>query len=489
MPSNNPDRPYTILPINFHQSNGKILISTDHGDFVWIEIKDFDLLLKGELDVSSVAYRDLKSKQIIATDIALAVDVAAAKLRTRKHFLTEFTSLHMMVITVRCNQKCEYCQISCEDEDLIQYDMDTATATSIVNTIFKTPSDNVKIEFQGGEPTLNWKVVVHVINYARKVNEIYNKNLSFVICTNLTAIKQDQLDFLNENDVYISTSLDGPKDIHDFGRKLRVGESSYDAFLKNLSLAKEINGEDRISALMTTTRYSLNNHEKIIDEYLANGIDSLFIRDLNPYGFAAEEKAKLGYESNEFVDFYIKCFEYILNLNKKGTIVREYYAILLFTRIMTSQSTGFVDLQSPSGAGISGVIYDYNGDVYPADEARMLARMGDDSFRMGNTKHDSFQKIFGGHVARNITKNSCLESIPGCSDCVYKPYCGADPFRNYLHFGDIVGRQPESDFCKKNKAIFDYFFNLIMEDNSETLDILWSWITPSSNREVIHETI
>ena len=47
---------------------------------------------------------------------------------------------------------------------------------------------------------------------------------------------------------------------------------------------------------------------------------------------------------------------------------------------MTPFSTGFVDLQSPSGAGIAGAIYYYNGDVYPTDEARMLAEMGDQSF-------------------------------------------------------------------------------------------------------------
>ena len=71
---------------------------------------------------------------------------------------------------------------------------------------------------------------------------------------------------------------------------------------------------------------------------------------------------------------------YIIELNKSGTNFIECYTTLFLSRILTPFSTGFVDLQSPSGAGISGVIYNYDGKIYPADEARMLSRMGDDYF-------------------------------------------------------------------------------------------------------------
>jgi radical SAM protein with 4Fe4S-binding SPASM domain len=156
--------------------------------------------------------------------------------------------------------------------------------------------------------------------------------------------------------------------------------------------------------------------------------------------------------------------------------------------MMTSQSTGFVDLQSPSGAAISGVIYDYNGDVYPADEARMLARMGDNHFCMGNVGTDPFKQIFGSDVAREITSKSCLEVVPGCADCVYRPYCGADPIRNYLEHGDVFGKQPGSQFCLKNREIFAHLFNLVRQGDMVTLDTLWSWITPSEDG-VYHEVI
>ncbi|MCB5931780.1 His-Xaa-Ser system radical SAM maturase HxsB, partial [[Eubacterium] rectale] len=116
--------------------------------------------------------------------------------------------------------------------------------------------------------------------------------------------------------------------------------------------------------------------------------------------------------------------------------------------------TGFVDLQSPSGAGISGVIYDYNGDVYPADEGRMLARMGNTHFKLGNVYSNSYDSIFDGELMHSIVKDSCIETIPGCSDCVYRPYCGVDVFRNYLENGRVDAVAPDSFFCKKQKLIF-----------------------------------
>jgi uncharacterized protein len=61
----------------------------------------------------------------------------------------------------------------------------------------------------------------------------------------------------------------------------------------------------------------------------------------------------------------------------------EDFATILLSRILTPFATGFVDLQSPTGVGIAGVVYDYKGNVYPCDEARMLAKMGAPRFHMG----------------------------------------------------------------------------------------------------------
>ena len=155
--------------------------------------------------------------------------------------------------------------------------------------------------------------------------------------------------------------------------------------------------------------------------------------------------------------------------------------------ILTPFSTGFVDLQSPSGAGISGVIYNYNGDIYPADEARMLSRMGDEYFKMGNVKTSSYKEVFSGEIIKNIVKDSCVEIMPACSECVYQQYCGADVIRNYLEIKDIMGYRPTSGFCEKNKAIMDYIFELLNSGDEDILDIFWSWVSQVNYKEINFE--
>ena len=479
---------YEIMPLLFRREGEEIFITTHHGDYYWLSTQNFDRILNGSFRSDDQIFYDLLSRQILSVDTKQSIDVAAAKIRSRKMFLSEFTSLHMLVTTLRCNQRCEYCQVSCEGDESIQFDMKIETAKKIVDTIFCSPSKSIKIEFQGGEPTLNWNIIPFVIEYAKEINKIHKKHLDFVVCSNLTAISEEKFEYLAKHGAFVSTSLDGPEYLHDTCRKQRLGHSSHQLFVKNLDIGRKIMGLDKIDALMTTSNYSLDKYKEIIDEYIRLGFHGIFLRSLNPYGFAAEQAANLGYTSERFFEFYKNCMDYILEINASGTVFTEYYTALLFKRIMTSQSTGFVDLQSPSGAGISGAIYDFNGDVYPADEGRMLARMGDQRFKMGNVFTNTYKEIFTGNVLRELIENSCLETTPGCSDCVYSPYCGADPIRNYLEYGTLIGRNPGSNFCQKNMMIFDYIFQKIKTEDSFFFFFFFRWITPN-NKVLAYENV
>lgn len=471
---------YKILPFNYEEKFGEILITGLAGDFYFLSKESFSALISHALDSKSTVYQDLKSKHFIADskeNLYTAIDSTANRYRSKKGFLKYFTVLHMMVITLRCNQKCQYCQVSCAEENASQYDMKPQTARKIIDFIFQTPSKSVKIEFQGGESLLNWETIQESVLYAKELNKKYSKNLEFVICTNLTSKINNKMDFIKEHNIAISSSLDGTKEIHDYHRIHKDGSGTYDVFMKNLNFVRANNSEiNNVGALMTTTSFSLTRIKDIVDEYIYHSFDGIFLRSINPYGFANENKNKIGYGADAFVRMYKEGLEYIIQKNKEGIFFPEYYTTLLLTRILTPFPTAFVDLQSPSGAGISGVIYDYNGDIYPADEGRMLARMGDQYFKMGNVYENSYQEVFNGKMIRKLVENSCLEIMPVCSECVYSPYCGADPIRNYLETKDVIGDRIDSDFCRKNTAIFDYLFSILKQNDPETMDILWSWI-------------
>jgi len=362
--------------------------------------------------------------------------------------------------------------------------MSRETAKKAVEIALESPANIIKIEFQGGEPLLNFDVIKFIIEYAIALGGQKNKKIEFVVCTNLTLISEEILKYLHEKKIQLSISLDGPDFVHDHNRSYRSGKESYKYVIAGMEKAKKYIPPEYISALMTTTKFSLNYPREIVDEYVKNGFTSLFIRSLNPFGYARSKMNTIGYSVREFLDFYKKAFMYILELNQKGINIEETFASILLTRILTPYSNGFVDLQFPTGAGISGVIYNYDGNVYPSDEARMLANMGDNTFCLGNVKNNDFKEIFYNEILMSLVSSTCAEALPGCSDCAFQIYCGIDPIRNYLSRKDIMGYRPSDDLCFMYMEILKLLFKIIEKNDPAQMDIIWSWITRQSVNEL-----
>jgi His-Xaa-Ser system radical SAM maturase HxsB len=479
---------YLLLPFNFKKiNNEELLLVNQAGEFYKISRDDFEAFHTHGLDQSSIIYKELKAKHFLSTlqDVDLAVELLSTKLRTRKAFISDFTALHMIVVTLRCNCQCRYCHASSVDVNQKGYDMDWETAKNTIDMIFQSPCNCLKIEYQGGEPLLNWEIIKQSVLYAEFLNKIAKKQVEFIICSNLMTITDERLKFCKKHKIELSTSLDGRQHVHDLHRKSRNTSSSYNDFIKNLPRIKEILGE--CSPLLTITRDNLNCLRDVINHYCELGFCNIFLRALNPYGNAIVNSDDLSYLTEEFISAYKDALNYIIELNIQGHHFVESYATLFLRRILTPFSTGFVDLQSPSGAGISGAIYYYNGEVYPADEARMLARMGDNRFLMGNVNKNSYKEIFNSEVMHELVYNSCVETMPVCSECAYQQYCGADPIRNYLETEDLMGDRLNSGFCNKNKLVMDYLFELILQNDEKIMDVFWSWIMNRKYKEVCIE--
>jgi His-Xaa-Ser system radical SAM maturase HxsB len=485
----NPSASYTLLPFHFMRLEKEhVLLVNLAGEYLYLHKDDFSKIIDYSLENHSELFSNLKAKHFVAEEISdSAVELLAVKYRTKKEFLSDFTSLHMFVITSRCNHKCIYCHASSQSQDKINYDMSTGIAKKAVDTTLLSPSKSIKIEFQGGEPLLNFEIVKYIIGYAitQAQTQYRNKKIEFVVCTNLTLITDDMLKYFADNNVFISTSLDGPKHIHDFNRRYRDQQNScYEDLMRSLDKTRKFIKQENIAALMTTTRYSLDYPEEIVDEYVRNGFRSIFIRALNPFGYAKQKMDTIGYSAEDFIKFYKRILEYIININLKGTHMEESFTSILLTRILTPFSTGFVDLQFPAGTGISGVVYGHDGNIYLSDEARMLAQIGDHKFCIGNVMKNTYKEIFYNDKIKVIIYNSCTESLPGCSDCAFQMYCGIDPIRNYETQNDIVGNRPISDSCLIHKEIIKYLFDIILKDDRKRMDVFWSWLTGRNLLEI-----
>lgn len=472
---------YVLLPLRFLELNrGEVLLVNDLGEYTFLPNDVFHRFVDRQLDNTSPHYKELESLHFLTTSLTKGfLDRWSVRYKTRKMFLAGFTKLHILVVTLRCNHSCHYCQVSRQSQDKMKYDMSQETASRAVELIFNTPAPAITVEFQGGEPLLNVDVVKFIVERAETLSERFGKRIDFVICTNLAPLTDEMLSFCKDHRVSISTSLDGPEFIHNANRPNR-GRDSYQVTIANIKRAREALGNNRVAALMTTTRLSLDYPCEIVDEYVRQGFRSIFLRALNPYGFAIRSLNHIGHTTSRFLDFYKLGLDHIISLNRQGVDIVECYAKIILTKVLTPFSPGFVDLQSPAGIGINVAVYNYDGNVYASDEARMLAEMGDSMFRLGNVHSDSYKEIFGGERLRHLMAASCNETLPGCSDCVFQPYCGADPVRHYATQGDIFGHRPTSEYCEKNMGIFKYLFEKLRTGDETLQRIFLAWIRDDS---------
>jgi uncharacterized protein len=445
---------WQLLPFRFERVNGRVLVTNLVGEHLFLDGEEFEQLAGGALPADSPLVRRLRAKHVIReSGDGLPVELLALKARTRYRRLAEFTALHILVASLRCEHSCPYCQVSRQSSDKAAYDMSPETAALALESAFRSPSQNIKIEFQGGEPLLNFELIEDVVATARKRNEIEGKNLGFVIATNLALLDDRVIEFCRANDVFISTSLDGPADLHNKNRP-RPGRNSWELATAGIQRVREELGVDRVSALMTTTRSSLDRVVEIIDVYVEQGLTSVFLRPLSPYGFAIKTKSFAAYDVERWLPFFEEGLDYVIELNRSGVPMVEQYSAIVLKKMLTNDDPGYVDLTSPAGIGIGAIVYNYDGDVYASDEGRMLAEMGDRTFRLGNLHRDSYEEIMLSESLLRPLEESFTQSAPMCTDCAFESYCGADPTYHHATSGDFLGRKPTSGFCRRNMAIF-----------------------------------
>lgn len=467
---------YRLLPFNFTELGGDEYVLTNQaGQYTILGRSTLEALVRHQLDATTSEFATLKSKHfLVDADSDVALDLLALKVRTKYERMAEFTGLHIFVVTLRCEHSCPYCQVSRQMDDHVAFDMTHETANRALSMVFRSPSRALKIEFQGGEPLLNFTLIRHIVLEAERINEVEHRSLEFVIATNLALLTDEILDFCKDHDILISTSLDGPQDLHNANRPRRGGDS-YQRAIAGIEKVRQVLGRDRVGALMTTTHASLKRGREIIDEYVQRGFDGIFLRPLSPYGFAVKTKWYRAYEADEWLEFYFDGLDYIVELNRDGLFFIEHYAAIILNKMLTPFGTGYVDLRSPAGIGIGAIVYNYDGDVYASDEGRMLAEMGDTTFRIGNVHHDPWETIMTSDALLDPLEASFAGSAPMCAECAFEHFCGADPVYHHATQGDFVGHKPSSSFCRRNMAICRYLIALMRADD-DSMKVFRSWL-------------
>lgn len=449
----------------------RYLVTNDFGRYLYLSSEEFKRLALGEVTRQDSLYQRLHDNLFIFEPVELFSSETAIDLRGMKNYVFSATALHIFVLTTACNLNCVYCQAQ-DQQNQSKCIMSAGTARKAVDVALQSPAKNLTFEFQGGEPLLNFDVIKEIIGYTEGAKA--DKNVEFTLVSNLSLLTPEIADFLIEHKVNICTSIDGPDFIHNRNRRSASTTGSYSLMKRGANLLRDRHYP--FGGIQTTTRYSLPFAKEIVQEYYQLGAPGMFLRPLTPLGFAAADWALIGYTAEEWLSFYKSAFREVLDINRKGAFFPEQHAVYFLKKILQGHALNYMELRSPCGAGLGQLAYYCDGSIYTCDEARMISESGDQSFRLGNVYEDSYQDIVSSSTCKATCAASITESIPGCCDCVYQPYCGICPVVSYARDGDIFPRAPGGYRCRIYKGMLDYLFSILDDGTNGEAEILRSWV-------------
>ncbi|TDT92506.1 His-Xaa-Ser system radical SAM maturase HxsB [Azorhizobium sp. AG788] len=371
----------------------------------------------------------------------------------------------VLVPTLRCDLTCSYCQVSRAALNAQGFDWTEETARYVEDFLGGLDTEDVKVEFQGGEPLLRLDLLERIRSFCRS----RFRRAEFVVCTNLQNVDEAAWRFLEAPDTFVSTSLDGDEATH---RRQRTKTApGTEAFFQNLDEAVRRLGPGKVSALPTIDIDAPPDVEAMIDNFERRGIRSIYLRPVNHQGFARrgrEPDAAL----DRWIAWHAAFVERLIERNHRtGSSLEEYYFSQCLRRVLRFGADGHVDLRNPSFFASDYIVIDHDGTFYPTDEARMQSRIGRIDLSVGNVRD-------GLGRAKIDTLNSCsLNNFdPDCIHCAFQPFCGSDVIDDISRYGTIDIPRTETWFCRRHTALFDKVFELLYRDDEATRRSLALWL-------------
>lgn len=466
----------------------KKILTNDTGAFHFLDQETFADFLAGRIGADHAEFRALSEKGFLRQGLDL--ERVATQIRRKKRFVGQGPHLHIVITTLRCNQSCKYCHASRTNMDRVDTDMSLETAKKVVDHAMQSTSPYINFEFQGGEPTVNMAALRFIVEYSREKNKYEKKDLEHSLVTNMTYMTEENAEWLIDNDIMVCTSLDGPEELHNWNRSWRQGSNAYEnvrkwiAYFNRRYIEKGRDPERwHVDALMTTSRKTFDHWKEVVDLYVELGMRTIFLRPLNPYGFALDTWKRIGYSADEYLAFYKNAFEYIVDLNLRGTEICEGTASVFLAKMLTLDDPNFVDIRSPCGAGTGQVAYNYDGKVFTCDEARMTSAMGNDAFQIGQVGASTYEEVHAHPTVKALAVASLQDSLPHCDTCWNKPFCGVCPMHNYMSNGDIFGQRPNSSKCKEHYTIASMLLDRLANDQDGKIERIFRRWTLTRPRE------
>ncbi len=317
-----------------------------------------------------------------------------------------------------CNLSCRYCYAESGRYGGEAGLIDEVTARKYVDFLLDHSgnSDRVGITFFGGEPLLNFPVIVSTVQYGIEKAAARGKRIKFDLTTNATLLDDEKIRFLDENRVMVTVSMDGPRETHDKTRLQKDGSGSYDLVVRKL---EPLLKSRPVPARVTMTRLDLDV-TKTVDHLLGLGFQEVGI---SPVDVHEDEEIGLNEDDMEHLS---EEFERAADIYLKTALDGGYYGFTNVTNLLRQFHEG-ISKAYPCGAGMHLYAGDPDGKLYMCH--RLVGRsdysVGDLSNGIDAEKQTDF-----------LTSVSMLNKEP-CQDCWIRYICsGGCYYQSVLHYND-----------------------------------------------------
>jgi His-Xaa-Ser system radical SAM maturase HxsB len=451
----------------YRKLNNQFLVSNEVGDFNFFRNDVIKRFFDSDLDNDEK--KDFKDLSILIDEDERWKYYSLARRIHGKYSPREREITYLILIpTLRCNLSCSYCQVSRAPENAKGYDWTPETINRFEKFLINSTIDHLKVEFQGGEPSLRLDLIEEIINITKQ----HSNSSEFVICSNMVEIDPKLIKLLENENFSISTSIDGSLSTMTENRTFE-DDTSQKVF-DNFQYILDAFGPEKIAALPTITETQIDNPAELIDTYSALGFQSIFLRPVNYMGFARKQHKDTSHAINQWNDYYLKSLDLIKERNKYHYF-EEFYLAMLVREIFSGASRGFVDYRSPSRFLNNYLVIDFDEKIYPSDEARMLSRTRHVDLAMGSLQEgiDEDKVKAANQWAENQTN-------PDCIHCVYQAFCGIDIVDDMSRYDRFDMSKGNTWFCNRQIFLFDFIFDKVQREDKEWLNIFLRWIARSA---------
>ncbi len=320
-----------------------------------------------------------------------------------------------------CQLRCKYCFASTGDFGKGRKLMSFETGKHAIDFLLENSGDrpNLELDFFGGEPLMNFKVVKQIVEYARSREVEYNKKFRFTITTNGLLLDDEKIDFINREMSNVVLSIDGRKSVNDYFRVLPNGMGCYDMILPKYKKLVDGRGDKEYYVRGTFTNKNLDFSNDVFALYEA-GFDQISIEPVVGEG---DEYALTEKELPAVFKEYEILAKRILDNEKNGKKFNFFHFMLDL-----DQGPCAIKRLRGCGCGNDYVAITPDGDIFPCHQF-----VGIDEYKMGNIDEGTFNQEMKADFA------SChVYSKPECRKCWAKFYCsGGCNANNYQYMGDV----------------------------------------------------